>query len=258
MSRVLCVCLVGLWVIVSACGAKQPPRKRTIAAPTLSCEEANRLAYRTITVLGYTPAELQIARPGQPGHILARKEGEKEGKVTITCHADGGAVVEPEKTTLPVPSLIGAAERPGEFPQIFTQTFNILRSGQELAAQRGPEKGLTMTLTRLNNFESQMELGADLPAGGVLPVKVVINNNTPRPYGIEMGKVLLQSAGGGSVAPIAPPPAAQDKALSGELTIQPGQTVTGYLFYPLGNYTSARTTLIDKETDEREGFAVQF
>jgi hypothetical protein len=252
------ICFVTLWVALPACGATQPPRKRTIAAPTLSCEEANRLAYRTITVLGYTPAELQVARPGQPGHILARKKGQKDGKVTITCNADGGAVVEPEKTTLPVPSLIGAAERPGEFPQIFTQTFNILRSGQELAAQRGPEKGLTITLTRLNNFESQMELGTDLPASGVLPVKVVINNNTPRPYGIEMGQVLLQSTGGGSVAPIAPPPAAQGKALSGELTIQPGQTVIGYLFYPLGNYTSARTTVIDKETDEREGFSVQF
>lgn len=250
-------CLVSCCVTLIACGAKQPPRKRTIAAPTLSCEDANRLAYRTITVLGYTPAELQVARPGQPGHIFARKENGKEGRVTITCN-ENGAIVEPEKTTLPIPSLIGAAERPGEFPQVFTQTFNVLRSGQEIAAQRGPEKGLTMTLTRLNNFESQMELGADLPAGGILPVKIVINNNTPRPYGIEMQRVFLQPAGGGSVAPIEPPAAGQAKALRGDLTVQPGQTITGYLFYPAGNYTSARTTLIDKETDEREGFSVQF
>ena len=60
------------------------------------------------------------------------------------------------------------------------------------------------------------------------------------------------------VAPIAPPPAGQGKALQAELTLQPGQTVTGYLFYPAGEYTSARTMLIDKETEEREGFSVQF
>lgn len=257
MSLLFRVGLVSCCVVLTACGATQPPRKRTIAAPTLSCEEANRLAYRTITVLGYTPASLQVAYPGQPGHIFAKKEDGKEGRVTITCN-EGGAIVEPEKTSLPIPSLIGAAERPGEFPQVFTQTFNVLRTSQEIVAKQGPEKGLTMTLTRLNNFESQMELGADLPAGGILPVKVVINNNTPRPYGIEMSKVFLQSAGGGSTAPIEPPAAGQGKALRGDLTLQPGQTVTGYLFYPAGNYTSARTTLIDKETEEREGFSVQF
>jgi len=70
--------------------------------------------------------------------------------------------------------------------------------------------------------------------------------------------VFLQSAAGARVAPIAPPPAGQGKALQEELTLQPGQTVTGYLFYPAGEYTSARTMLIDKETEEREGFSVQF
>ena len=55
-----------------------------------------------------------------------------------------------------------------------------------------------------------------------------------------------------------PPAAGQRKALQGEMTLQPGQTVSGYLFYPAGQYTSARTTLVDKETDEGEGFSIQF
>jgi len=225
--------------------------------PTLSCEEANRLAYRTVTVLGYTPASFKVATPGQPGHILAQKEGAKEGRVTITC-TESGAVVEPEKTGLAVPSLVGPAERPGEFPQIFRQTFNILRSSQEIAAARGPEKGLNLTVTPLNSFESQIELGTDLLASGVLPVKISVSNNTSRPYGLDASKVFLQPAGGGRVAPIAPPAAGLGKALQGEMTLHPGQTVNGYLFYPAGQYTSARTTLVDKETEEGEGFSVQF
>jgi hypothetical protein len=212
-----------------------------------------------VTTLGYEIASLQVARPGQPGHIVAKatRERQKEGKVTIVC-SEGGAVVEPESTGIAIPSFVGAAEKPGEFPQMFRQAFNILRSSQEIEAQRGPEKGLTLTMTPLNNFESQMEFAADLPASGVLPIRVVINNNTPRPYGLETDKVVLMSASGGRVAPIAPPASGQGKALQGSIVLQPGQTLTGFLFYPAGNYTSARTTLVDKETDEGEGFSVQF
>lgn len=253
--RVLVVCLCG---VLAGCAAQPPARKRTIEAPKLSCEEANRLSYRTVTTLGFTINSLQVARPGQPGHITATKEDSgQQGKVTITCN-EGGAIVEPERSGLPIPSLIGAAERPHEFQNLFQHTFNILRSGQEYAAQQGPEAGLTMTMTRLNSFESQMELGTDLPASGTLPVKVVISNNTPRPYGLDASKVFLMSAGGGRVAPVAPPASGQGKPLQGEMTIAPGQTVSGYLFYPVGNYSSARTTLVDKETDEGEGFSVQF
>jgi hypothetical protein len=188
---------------------------------------------------------------------LAKKEGAKDGQVTITC-GESGAVVEPEKTGLAIPKLVGAAEAPGEFPQIFTQTFNILRSSKEIAAQQGPEKGLVMTMTRLNSFESQMDFGADFPASGVLPVKVEISNNTSRPYGLEVSKIYLEPAGGGRIAPVAPPAAGQAKALHGDLTLQPGQTVSAYLFYPAGNYSAWRTMLIDKETEEREGFSGQF
>jgi hypothetical protein len=199
---------------------------------------------------------LQAATPGQPGHIFASKEGAKGGKVTITC-APSGAVVEPEKTGVQIPSLAGG-ERPGEFPQIFTQTFNTLRNTQEIVAKQGPEKGLTMTVTPLNSFESQIELGTDLPAGGVLPIKILIINNTPRPYSLDASQVFLLSAGGGRVPPVTPPAAGQGKALQGEITIAPGKSVSGYLFYPGGSYSSARTTFVDKENDEGEGFEVQF
>lgn len=257
MPRVISLILVSFCGMVVGCATQQPLRKRAIETPALSCEEANRLAYRTVTVLGYTPASLQVATAGSAGHIVARKEGEPDGKVTITCGGNG-AVVEPERTGLSVPSLLGAAERPHEFPQIFTQTFNILRVQKEYEIQQGPGKGLSMILTRLNSFESQMELGADLPANGLLPVKVVITNNTSRPYGLDASKVYLMGAGGERVAPVDPPASGQGKGLQGEVTLQPGQTVTGYLFYPAGSYSSARTTFVDKETDEGEGFSVQF
>ena len=146
---------------------------------------------------------------------------------------------------------------PGSFPHVFTQTYNILLSSKEIADQ-GPAQGVSLVLTRLGSFESQIELGADFPKSGILPIKAIINNNSPRPYGLTAEKIVLSSAGGGQVAPMAPPATGQGKALQGEITLQAGQSMTGYLFYPAGQYTSARTTLIDKENDEEEGFSVQF
>jgi hypothetical protein len=208
--------------------------------------------------LGYTITSLQVATPGQPGHIRAKKEGTtKDGVVTITC-SDSGAVVEPEKTSLPIPKLVGAAEAPGEFPQMFQQAFNILRSRKEYDVRQGPEKGLVMTMVQMNSFESQMDFGTDLPAGGVLPVKVEISNNTSRPYAVEASKIFLEPASGGRIAPMSPPAAGQGKALQGDITLQPGQVVSAYLFYPAGNYSSWRTMFTDKESEEREGFSGQF
>lgn len=222
----------------------------------MSCEEANRLAYQAVNVLSFSVTSMQVATPGQPGHIYATKEGAKDGQVTITCTANG-AIVEPEKTGVPIPSLVGG-DRPHEFPGRFMQTFNSLRNTQAIVSKQEPEKGLTMTMTRLNSFESKIELGADLPMGGVLPIKVLITNNTPRPYGFDASQVVLLATGGGRVSPVVPPAAGQGKALQGEMTIAPGQTVSGYLFYPAGSYSSARTTFVDKENDEGEGFEVQF
>jgi hypothetical protein len=246
----LCLCLI-------SCTPKEPLRKRTFETRIPTCEEANRLAYRAVTSTGYSVAGVQIAKPGQPGFIEAKKEDGKTGKVLITCTDESQATAVADRSGEPTRVLVGAADKPGSFPHVFTQTYNILLSSQNLADE-GPGRGMSMVLTRLGSFESQVELGIDLPKGGILPIKAVITNNSPRPYGLSADKVFLSSAGGGQVAPIAAPATGQGKALQGDITLQPGQSITGYLFYPTGQYTSARTTLTDKENNEEEGFSVRF
>lgn len=250
--------VVGL--VLTSCTPTMPPRTRTVSAPKLSCEQANRLAYRSVQILGHPVESVQVATPGSSGSIVAGDNTEvrqgEGGRVTITCGANGVTVV-PERGGVAVPSLIGAAERPGGFHNNFARTFSILAANQEAYDKQGPRGGLNMTLTPFDGFESQIELGSDLPASGILPVKVEISNNTPRPYGIELDKVYLRAAGGGRVTPVAAPTAGQSKALQIE-TLQPGQKVSGFLFYPMGTYSSASTIVIDKENNEREGFSIQF
>ena len=250
--------VVGL--VLTSCTPTMPPRTRTVSAPKLSCEQANRLAYRSVQILGHPVESVQVATPGSSGYIVAGDNTEvrqgEGGRVTITCGADGVTVV-PERGGVAIPSLIGAAERPGGFHNNFARTFSILAANQEAYDKQGPRGGLNMTLTPFDGFESQIELGSDLPASGILPVKVEISNNTPRPYGIELDKVYLRAAGGGRVTPVAAPTAGQSKALQID-TLQPGQKVSGFLFYPMGTYSSASTIMIDKENNEREGFSIQF
>jgi|GEM_PF-1347323 len=266
MSRKLSIVVLSCCAVLAGCAAEQAPHHATVAQlpptptkiddPSVSCEEANSVAYKTVNVMGYTVTSVTVATPGHPGEIVAEKEGTRGGRVVIECHSGGGASVEGFEGGLPIPSLV-SGENPHKFYNQFHRSFSLVREN-EARAKQVSEKGLTVKMTKLNGVESRIELGADLPASGVLPVKVVITNNSPRSYGFDANQVFAMSAGGGRVAPSAPPAAGQGKALKGELTIAPGQTVTGYLFYPNGNYTSARTTVVDKENDEGEGVSVPF
>ena len=91
---------------LASCTPTMPPRTRTIEAPKLTCEQANRLAYRSLTVLGHPVESVQVATPSSPGYIIAgATEDEEGGKVTITCGAQGATVV-PEKGGIAIPSLV--------------------------------------------------------------------------------------------------------------------------------------------------------
>ncbi|MGH7966578.1 MAG: hypothetical protein ACRERD_32910, partial [Candidatus Binatia bacterium] len=141
MNTIYRIILAGCCITLASCFAPKAPSKRTVATSGLSCEQANRLAYETVTGMGYTVTSIQVASASQPGYITA-KEGSRDGRVTITCGQSGATVVA-EKTDLPVPSLIGPSEAPGEFPAMFNRAFDIIRNTQKVMAARGPEKGLT-------------------------------------------------------------------------------------------------------------------
>ena len=116
---------LSLYFCVAGCAPRQPPRKRTVETRIPTCEEANRLAYRAVVSVGYAAASVQIANQGLPGFIEAKKEDGKSGKVVITCQDESHATAEPDRSGEPVRVLVGAADKPGSFPHVFTQTYNI-------------------------------------------------------------------------------------------------------------------------------------
>ena len=247
-------CILSLFI--SSCSAPKTPPRVIREKPKLtaaSCEEANRLVYKAVQTMGYTVAEYTLARPGQAGRISATKEGATDGVVTITC-TDSSANID-ARNAVQIPSLIGAAERPHHFVNSFPMTYQMVQR-REAYKSDNPEVGtLQLKIVPLNNFESQNVLGTDAQSSGILPVRVTIQNNTPRPYGIEASKIFLVPEGGGRVAPVSSPSGGSSLQ---DMTIEPGQSASGFLYYPAGNYSSARTSVVDKENDEREGFSVQF
>ena len=250
----LTACVLSFFIL--SCAAPKTPPRVVREKPKLtaaSCEEANQLVYKAIQAMGYTIADYSLARPGQVGRISAVKENATSGIVTISC-TESSATID-ARNAVNVPSLIGAAERPHHFVNSFPMSYQMIQR-REAYQTANPETGtLQLTIVPLNSFESQNVLGADIQASGILPVRVTVLNNTPRPYAIEASKIFLVPEGGGRVAPVSSP--SGGSALQ-DMTVEPGQSASGFLYYPAGNYSSARTSVIDKENDEREGFSVQF
>ena len=191
--------------IVSCAAQKTPPRvvREKPKLTATSCEEANRLVYKAVQTMGYTIAEYNLARPGQVGRISATKENATDGVVTITC-TENSATID-ARNAVQMPSLIGAAERPHHFVNSFPMTYQMVQR-REAYETANPETGtLQLTIVPLNSFESQNVLGSDIQASGILPVRVTVQNNTPRPYAIEASKIFLVPESGGRVAPVSSP-----------------------------------------------------
>ena len=77
MSRRLSVVILSCGAILASCAtgtephhstvAKPPPAPTKIDDPSMSCEEANSVAYKTVNVMGYTATSVTVATPGGSG-----------------------------------------------------------------------------------------------------------------------------------------------------------------------------------------------
>jgi len=179
--------------------------------------------------------------------------------------------------------------------QPLQQEIPAADSGQETTGEPGPplvrgkrpEGELRVIFRALGRFEVRRETGVDLVPRGLLVVRVAVVNRTTRAYVLPTdGIVLVDEAGervrwltsaeiasrieqstvaveGPDERPLPPIdiPAAvsamEEKVLTGG-RIASGQTRSGLLCFPAGDYSSGRMRLIDEETGEVEGTIVAF
>lgn len=252
---------------VCACAAK----RSFTSEPGMPCTEAARVAQGALLRLGFSPDVVALPKPGAPGKIVGRKHSEwsaataESGSVYtvtvgITC-SNLGAQFD-AATDEPFP---GALSFGTDFPAAIRTAAARRVTRPELKDR--PEAGVVIGVEPLRGAEAAAEFGADLTAAGITPVRLKIDNRTDRRYAFAAAGVQLVSQEGERVEPLADD---QAGALGAELqatmrrkriadaAIAPRAVLSGFLYFPASAYRRATLVLIDQETEEEEGFSVEF
>ncbi len=272
-------------VLVAGCTSMQ--EQYSVRRSNISCEEANRYALQSLRTLGYEVKEFRLAAIGREGFLKATRSAESDtassGTVTIRC--------EPNEVVLKA-----ADEQFLKQDLTFTRGFyisftNLADHGEESAAyQKKLEGGTTSGGAKFKiqpqiGLETKLDFGEDLASAGVVAVKVTVENGSGRTYKLDPSSIELRTAAGGEKV-LQMPPAAVTAALvktaaaeAGEgvpqpdpqrveallheraltaRTLGPGDHAEGFVYFPTGQYSRARATLVDTETEEDEGFLVEF
>lgn len=282
---------VSALLVLSACN---PPIKQyELKNQPLSCDDANRLTYRTLEAMRFKVSEFQPAAAGQRGLIKATRTASGDSKntqgatVTIDCTPTGADIDASEDG-----AFLNQMEFKRAFNHAFINVVSMRASRQQLdeqilagTAPPSQQRGdLKVVVEPKRGPAAKLDFAFDLAAAGVLPVRVEITNLTPRTYALDISAIRLMRADRERVAALDPEAAAAKiaaarRAGSGEpLTTLPRNAITdalavrqfaaaeigpgvereGFLYFPLADYSSARIVLTDKETGEDEGVRVEF
>ena len=274
-------------LLASACAF--PVRQFDLKDRPFDCKQANRYAYFTLRSMGFSLNALEPATVDHAGamHGVRKTEtGTESATVAIICHKTGGADISASQDN----AFLGQVEFKRGFYMSFTGVVSQ-EEGQAAEAQtetarpfeEKKRKGLQVWLRPVPGLGSKLDFNLDLDAGGVLPLLVTANNVTARTYKMEPSDVVLIAKDGTRVPPLALGDAAQRVAVTAakqakhggvpglaavtqELeshlftarSVAPKQRLSGYLYYPVAQYTKGRVVLEDAASEEAEGFVVEF
>jgi hypothetical protein len=158
--------------------------------------------------------------------------------------------------------------------------------------------GVEVQVELVRGFATVLDFEANVSAVGILPVKITVENKTTRTYDFSPKDVVLRkdgtadrvesmsaakaverlksAKGNGEDSQQPPTPdtvagapvkglgdvEAGSRALADreikKARLDPGQSVTGYLYFPDAEYDRARVLMTDTATGEAEGFVVEF
>jgi len=279
-----------VYVLSTALSCTPPVRQYALKDQKLTCARANDYSYRTLRSMGFAISAFEPAAVGHPGTIHGSRQewGVQNVTVTITCRSDSAADINASEDG----RLLGQIDFKRGFYMAFTgvaaQTAVTEAAARE-EAQRPLEqkktKGLRVLLQPVAGQGAKLDFALDLAADGILPVRVTINNASVRSYSLDPDDVALIQRDGTRVHPlpidevverVAVAERAKSDGTAAALTdradiaqrlrdrllqtraISPNQQLSGYLYFALGTYTKGRVTLEDQESEEAEGFVVEF
>lgn len=237
------------------------PGQYMVLLPGEQCPRATRLAFRSMTELGYRVTGVVEPTPVSPGRVDGVKRGtdgkEVRSSVRIKCDPEG-VRMQPVEGAL-VPSDY-------DFSRSFGYSVKTLAKMPDVEAPSGAE-ALEVLLQQLDDPSMRLDLGGNALAEPATLVRVTVRNHTDRAVLVEAGRITLVTDGGDFVRPLS---GAQSVASLGgnaaaakvrgalleRSRVSAGQTVQRYLVFPPGAYTDAQVSIEDVETGESDGFVV--
>lgn len=296
-------------LVCTGCGCAT--RTARVSEPTLTCAQATDAARAAVLRLGYTVTRMDPAQPGQPGTVVGQRESAVSAGTLLQygykavrgqeppMGASGGIVVESEPNagersaeaeayymiTVTVTCTDAGADFAAvsdevgftqlDFPNRFTAALRYWLDTKPVAPRLHDkeEEGLVVTVEPQRGREATSAFGADLPALGISPVKIRLDNRTPRRYAFRTADVALVTVEGTRQPPLSPeevaarlgsrasaaPAAERIRALAlQDAELGPGMSHSGYLFLPAAAYQRVRLTVLDVETQEEEGVSAEF
>ncbi len=264
----------GLWpaalLLLAGCSVGAGLTQSRASLKGMPCSEGERVARAALLRLGYDGGVVTPAQPGTPGTVVGHKAGgydyvtnaatrQYTATVTVTC-SNAGATLD-AVTDEPLPGSL-------TFKSDFASTVEAVAARRVTRPQLAsrPETGMVIAIEPLRSGDARSALGTDLPAAGVTPVRLTIDNRTDRTYAFAGKRVRLESQEGERAAPLtdadlathaAAVPAVKEQMIA-DAVIAPHGIIKGFLYFPASAYRRATVVLIDQETDEEEGFSVEF
>jgi hypothetical protein len=274
-------------LIVSAVACTPMHSQYAVRRSNLTCDQANRYAFQSMKSLGYTVTSFQPAAVGRAGVLRGNKveEGKsgRDGVVHIACEASEVRLDAAEEQLLSQDLTFTRG-----FYLAFTGIADHATTNAAYAddqAGGAVEGGVKFKIVPQLALETKLDFGEDLAAGGVLAVKVSVQNGSEITYKLDPSAIELRPRAGSDkimqvdigtaaqkiaqaaaadLAPGIPGPTAasieatlRKRALASG-TLGPGGSAEGFVYFPVGSYARARATLVDAESGESEGFLVEF
>jgi hypothetical protein len=249
------ICAGVLIATLASCAAVPMPsparQSFAIHETDLTCDQANRISYRVLEQLGYEVRAFTPASAGGKGVVRgarARPIGEDWASAWISCGGDGIHVTADGSGGLMAMNV--------QFSQSFYSRFK----GHVEAARRGEEPKaqgqMQIVMEPLIGLKAKLEFGTEVT--GIFPVRVEVSNTTNRTYVLDAEQMMLRTSSGDRVKPLSEGNGTFPARALTSQTVAPGTNIKAYLYYPPGSYTGARGSIVEKESQEREGFDVQF
>jgi hypothetical protein len=278
-------------LLLAACSP--PVKQYELNDQPLSCDEGNRFAYATARAMGFNVLEFSPATPSTPGNLRGWRKwqgsasGQQRIAVRISCSPTGTTIDANEDG-----AMLAQVDIKRGFHHAFTNIVSMRAADEEMQEQidagtapaSQQRRDLQIVIEPVRGHESKLDFDVDLAAGGILPLRVRVNNHTARTYEIDPAATRLTATDRKRVSPLSPAQAGERLAgargadggkapadlsaqaigerlrakLFSTTTVRPGEKASGYLYFPLAEYHRGRVVVVEKESGESEGFLVEF